>query len=98
MKGELNVIYETDSSTVSKILTHQGNDSLTKIAIYLSELGITTEQLRHVPGISNLIADGVSRVPTPKINIELVYAATETTNRTSGVITYKEQLQNKNLV
>jgi len=98
MKGELNVIYETDSSAVSKILNHQGNDYLTKIAIYLSELGITTEQLRHIPGISNSIADWASRVPAPNINTELVYATTETTNRTSGVITYKDQLQDKNLV
>ncbi|KAJ2817072.1 hypothetical protein GGI24_005526, partial [Coemansia furcata] len=95
ISGELNVIFETDSSAVASILKHAGDDQLTKIAIHLSEEGVKAEQLRHVPGVDNALADWASRLPAkhPDRNEStdgfLVFHVRETAD--SGVITAADQ-------
>lgn len=59
------VTYETDSFAASRVLAHQGDDELTQYAIKLSRLGVKEENIKHVPGSYNSLADYASRVPAP---------------------------------
>jgi transposase len=102
LKGE-DVRFETDSSAVAKILSHQGDDALGRIGLQLSELGVKREALHHVPGKENGVADWLSRVPAVG---PVALAAVEDTlavplhlpgKHESGLITRDQQLADDEL-
>jgi hypothetical protein len=95
---------ETDSAAVTAILKHPGDDKLAIIGMKLSELGVCSDNLFHVPGKRNAVADWASRVPASSngehflVDKNVVLAATSNPRllydpqaQESAIVTRKEQ-------